>query len=203
MDDCRGCCLGALLIPLLCCVLVAGAVIFIYTQSPEPPVSENFKPSTAEAQAFESSITAATNLARNQGWFYLTFNERQLSSWMAQRGDDFAEQHGHNYPFENVQIGIKDGKFTFYGDVVGYGPRMPLEVIITPKVDAEEHLELDIDEAHLGALSVPQFVLNNITAQVEDTLLQPIMALESNYKIFEPSLSLENGVFVVQGQVVR
>ena len=200
LEGCGGCCLSIVLIPLLCCGLVVGALIFIDQNAPSPPVGSNFSTDSADARAFESEIERAANQARG-GWFYVTVYEDQLSSWMALQGKQFAEDNGHAFPFENVQVGLDDGAVTFYGELSRYGIDVPVTVALKPEIDAEGALSFEIDAANAGGLTVPGFVLGNVTAQLEDALMQPLRDLSGSAVFSRDALSIENGQLQFQAFV--
>ena len=174
LEGCSGCCLSIVLIPLLACGLIVGALIFIDQNAPDPPITGNFTPTASDAQAFENEINRALAQA-GSGWFYVTVYESQLSSWMALRGKAFAEENGHAFPFENVQVGLDNGQITFYGELSRYGIDVPLRVEVKPEIDGQGALKLDIDSANVGGLEVPGFVLSNVSGQLDDALMQPFV----------------------------
>jgi hypothetical protein len=202
-EGCGGCCLGLLLIPLLCCALVGCAVIYVYTEGPEPPLSGNFKPQQAEAQSFQTAIDNAATMAGNQGWFYIQFNQRELSSWLALKGEDFAKEHDRSFPFKNVQVELADDKMTFYGELSRYRLKLPLRVVIKPGVDKQGQLDLKIDSVDFGGLRLPGFILDSVTNVLEDALMQPLKdrldQTGRSYTLYEPSLNVSNGAFGIQG----
>lgn len=200
LEGCSGCCLSILLIPLLCCGLVVGALIFIDQNAPSPPVRSNFTPDEADARAFESEIQRATNQARG-GWFYVTVYEDQLSSWMALEGKQFAEDNGHAFPFEDVQVGLDDGAITFYGEMSRYGIDVPITVDVRPEIGDDGALTLDIDAANIGGLTVPDFVLSNVAAQLEDALMQPVRDLSDNAVFNRDAITIQDGRLVFQAFV--
>jgi hypothetical protein len=202
-ESCGGCCAALVLIPLLCCALVVGAVIYINANAPDPPLSENFTASQTEAQQFDAEIDRAVTRARNEGVFDLFFSERQLSSWMALEGPELADQYGHAFPFENVQIALDDGEMVFYGEIDRYRLTIPVEVVIEPRINRENKLEFEITSADFGGVALPDFVLSNITGQINDALITPISDLPGDYYIFEQSIMVEDGQFLVQGGVRR
>lgn len=192
LEGCGGCCLSIVLIPLLCCGLAVGALIFIDQNAPSPPVSANFSPNQADADAFQREIERATSQARG-GWFYVTVYENQLSSWMALEGKQFAEDNGHAFPFEDVQVGLDNGAITFYGELSRYGVDVPITVDIRPEIDDQGGLSLDIDAANVGGLTVPDFVLSNVAAQLDDALMRPFRELSGNAIFHRDALTIENG----------
>lgn len=200
-EGCGGCCLSIVLIPLLCCGLIVGALIYIDQNAPAPPVTRNFQPSQADAQAFKNEITRATNQAATQRWFYITVYEQQISSWMALEGKTFADENGHAFPFEDVQVGLDDGLITFYGKLSRYGINVPLTVAVSPEIDAEGNISLAIDSANVGGLNVPAFVLNNVSAQLDDALVRPFREINGSAVFYRDSLSIEDGRLILQGGV--
>jgi len=200
-EGCGGCCLALILIPVLCCVMVACGVIYVYSNAPDAPLSDRFKPSVAEAQAFDAEISRATTQARTSGsgWFVLQFTERELSSWMALEGEQYAEENGHSFPFEDVQVGLDDGEMTFYGELEQSHLTLPVKVVIKPGVDGSGHFEFDITSVDVGGLSAPGFVLNSLSDQFADVLAKPFEDLPGNYTLYEQTLVIQDGTFAVQG----
>jgi uncharacterized protein YpmS len=202
-EGCGGCCLALVLIPVLCCVLVVGAIIYVYSTAPDPPLSDNFKASQVEADQFDQMISTAKLSAQSQGWFYLQFNERQISSWMALEGEDFAKQQDNTFPFKNMQVGLGEGRMTFYGELRRYGLKLPFKIEIQPQIDNQGKVKMEIKTARLGGLVVPQFVLKSVSAQFEDVLIKPFDDLPGSYALYKESLSIQSGSFVVQGTIVQ
>ena len=198
-ESCGGCCLAVVLIPLLCIGAIVLGVYYIDAHGPDAPLSKNFKANAVEAQALENEITRATNDARSMRWFAMSFTERQLSSWLAIEGQDFAEAQGHSLPFENMQVGLDEGQMTFFGEIEQVGLTIPLEVVIEPQADDQNQIELDIVSADVGGLKVPDFVLKNVQEQLIDRLIKPFEDLPGTYFIYPESLMIQDGVFVVQG----
>ena len=113
-EGCSSCCLSIILIPLLCLGLVACVVIYAATSDSDAPASNAFKPSLAEAQAFDRAISDAITQARSQGWWALKFTERDISSgWL----------EGKRSPTSTAILPSKrpgqpdDGEMRFYADV--------------------------------------------------------------------------------------
>lgn len=201
-EGCGGCCLAVILIPLLCVAVAACGIVYAATQGPEPPLSENFTASVADAQAFDTAINAATRDAQNTRGFTLTFNERQISSWLALEGEQFAEEQGSTFPFKNVQVGLDAGEMIFYGELQLSRIRLPLAVAIKPEVDRAGHLDFEITDADVGGIAAPTFALKVVTGQLEDKLVKPLDDLQGDYVLDPNSLWVQDGVFSVRGQVI-
>jgi hypothetical protein len=202
-ESCGGCCLSLVLIPLLCLGLVACALIYLVTLDVDTPLPGNFQPSYAEAQAFSTAIDNAVARAQGGGGWELSFTEQQISSWMALEGEAFADEHGHAFPFTNVQVGLNDGAMTFYAELETRLTGVPLQVIIRPKVAPDGQLDFDIAEVKVADIGAPDFVVQTVKAQFEEALARPLEDLPGNYFIYPQSLVVDNGVFRVQGAIVR
>lgn len=201
VEGCGGCCLALVLIPVLCCVAVGGVVYVTNTQAPDPPVSDSFQPSQTQANEFQVALDNAVNTARNQGWFWLQFNEQQISSWMALEGEQFADDHGHVFPFTDMQVGLDDGEITFYGALDPGVMALPVEVVIEPQISATGDIEFDIVSVEVSGVRAPDFVTQVVSAQFEDLLVGPLRDLPGDVIFYQQSLSIDNGNFEVQGAV--
>lgn len=199
-EGCGGCCAGTVLILLLCCAMVVCGAIYVLSTSPDPPLTDKFNANTAEAAAFDAQIDRAVQEARTSRIFTLTFTERQISSWLALEGEAFADEYGFSFPFENVQMGLEDGEMTFYGELGSGQAKIPLEVILVPKVDRIGHLDLEVDTVNFVGLKLPGALIDDIANQLEKKVIQPIEDAGVDYFLDEFSLSIEDGVFTVRGQ---
>lgn len=202
-EGCGGCCLSLVLIPLLCLGLTACAVIYLLTLDVDTPLPANFQPSYGEAQAFDAAIDNAVAQAQTGGGWVLFFTEQQISSWMALEGEAFADEHGHAFPFGKVQVGLDNGAMTFYAELETRFASVPLQVIITPKVALDGQLNFDITEVRVADIGAPDFVVQSVKAQFEDALTRRLEDLSGNYFIYPQSLVVDDGVFQVQGAIVR
>lgn len=196
-ESCSGCCIGLALILLVCCALIVGAVIYVNANAPEPPISNNFTANPAEAQAFDAEVERAKGMAYG-GWFYFVFNERQLSSWLEYEGRDFANQEGNAFPFHDMQVGLDDGKMTFYGKMNELG--VPVEVVIEPVINAKGELSFDIVSVDAGGLGLPAVLLDSVSDQFRDLIMQPFDEVPGTLFFDPASFYLDNGEFRIQGR---
>ncbi len=199
--QCGGCCFFIAIIALIACVLVGGVAYFVYTQGPEPPTEASFKPSASDAQAFENEIARATNQASQEGWFYIQLTEDQIGSWMALEGEDFAAEHGYDFPFEDVQVSLDDGKITVFGELTPLGVNLPAETVVKPKISSSGEVDFDITSVDVGGVRLPDAVVRSVKQQFEEALLKPFNDLPGTPVFYEQTLTIEDGVFAVQGLV--
>lgn len=183
----------------ICCAGTLGAAYLVLAEEPDPPVAEAYTPQPADAQAFEETIRQAEQQARETDQFSVAFTEQQISSWLAYDGREYALQHGYSFPFEDIQVGVDDGYLSFYSTLTTGGLNVPLMIAIEPYVHAAGHLAFTVDEAQLGGLPVPPFILNNLVAQAERLLTEPVRQMRSDYAIDPNTLSADDGVFRMSG----
>ena len=204
LHGCGGCCFFVLVIVLLCCALVVVGAIYVATNAPDAPLSDKFVPSTAQAQMFQSVLDTAEANAAQQGWFWLRFDQTQLSSWMALQGETFAAEHGDSFPFSDVQVAIDDGDFLFYAELQypDYETlSLPLAVKIEPQIDSTGTFDFDIVSVDVGGFKVPDFVIGTVEDQFEALLVEPFEKLGETVIFYPETLTADNGVFEVQGYV--
>ncbi|MCD4686507.1 MAG: hypothetical protein K8S97_11290 [Anaerolineae bacterium] len=201
MFECGGCCIVLILIPLLCCVGAAGAAFYVNANAPDPPISDNFNPSQAEAQYFDNAVENAKTMARTtaNGWFTFTFTERQLSSWLEYEGADFADEEGNVFPFHDMQVGLDDGDMTFYGKIDEIG--LPIEIVIEPTIDGKGELTFEITSVDFGGLGLPTVLLDSVSDQFRDLLTQPFEEVPGDLYFDQASFYLDEGEFRIQGLV--
>jgi uncharacterized protein YpmS len=201
IESCGGCCLVLILVPLLICIVVGGVALYVYNNAPDQPVAASFTPSPVDAQAFQAVLDGAEATARSQGWFWMSFTEQQLSSWMALEGADFADQQGTVFPFSNMQVGLDDNAITFYGELDPGVMAVPIEVVIEPKVSATGDFEFDITSVDVGGVQAPDFLTTVVSSQFEDILVKPLEQLPGDLIFYQETLKVDNGIFEVQGRV--
>lgn len=201
-EGCGGCCLVLVLIPLLCCVVIGGVVYAVNTQAPEAPLSDDFRPKESEAQQFQAMLDQAQASARlGNGWFWMRFTERELASWMALEGQQFAEDNGHTFPFTDMQVGIDNGDFTFYGELDPGVIAFPVEVVLEPQVSPSGDFTFEVKSVDVSGIRAPNFVTEVVSDQFEDLLIQPLEDLPGSVIFYQSTLRADDGVFEVQGRV--
>lgn len=200
-EGCGGCCLALILIPLLCCGLVAGAVAYTTINAPDPPIRGSYQASQADAQALDAEVARAASMAATQGWFWTAFTQDQFSAWLSLEGQDFADSQDRRFPFEDVQVGFNGGLMRFYGKFTQSGVKIPLLVEVRPGVDGNGKLKMDIESASMGGVDLPDFALGAVADQLEAVVNRPFEALNGQYFLNAATLTVDNGRFEIQGQV--
>lgn len=190
--NCQNCCFALLLLPLIFCMCGIGFIAIVYLGAPDPPISADFKPNCASADGLDLRL----HNVQNSGGV-LNFTQEELSSWIALEGEKYAAQNDQTLPFENIQVGLDNNQITLYAEASRYGLDLPIQVIMTPSIDAQGHLDITITEAELGSLSIPQTLVDRANDELRGMILEPFQVLEEYFHI--NSITLDNGNAVVQG----
>ncbi len=169
--------------------------------NPQPPVP-NLTPSAGDADAFEKQFQQAISQASATRKFSATINQQQLSSWLVLRAPAFARQQGYDWPFNNVQAGLNDGKITLYGVINEQNlPQTPAQIIFTPTIDSSGQLAVKVESGQVGVIGVPADILGNVNQAIKDMLTSQLSQIQGRYKLV--NLAIANGSLTVSGQVVR
>ena len=168
--------------------------------NPQPPLP-SLTPSTADADAFEKSFTDAASQAKD-GVFTITVTQQGLSSWLSLRAPALAKQQGYDWPLKNVQAGLSDSKITLYGVLsVEKVPETPIQIVITPSIDATGQLAIKIESGQLGIVGVPSDLTQKLSKTIQDTLTTQLAQIKSKYKL--TALTVKDGVLTLTGQLVK
>ena len=176
-------------------LLVAATLACNLPTNPQPPIP-SLTPSTGDADAFESNFQQAVNQASQTGIFNVTITQQQLSSWLALRAQGFAQQHGYEWPFKNVQAGLDNGKIILYGVIVQPNvPETPAQVIFTPSIDGNGQLAVKIESGQVGIVGMPSDVLNKLTDTIRNILTGQLAQIQGRYRL--TNLTIANGGLTV------
>lgn len=190
--NCQGCCAFLFLLPVLLCVCGIGFVAIVYLGAPDPPISADFEPDRASADSLDQRLRNVRNTGGT-----VSFTQEELSSWIALEGEQYAAQNDQTLPFENIQVGLDDNQITLYAEASRYGTDLPVQIVMTPFIDTQGHLDIIIDEATLGSITVPQSMVDRANDELREMILEPFQTLEQYFRIY--SITLDNGVAMVQG----
>ena len=183
---------------LMAAVLACNANL---PSNPQPPIP-SLQASTGDADAFEQQFKQAISQASSTGKFTATISQQQLSSWLVLRAPDFAKKQGYEWPLNNVQAGLNDGKITLYGVINEQNlPQTPAQIIFTPSIDGNGELAVKVDSGQVGVVGVPADILGNLNKAIKDMLTSQLSQIKGRYKL--DNLAVANGSLTVSGQVVQ
>ncbi len=149
------------------------------TPQPTVPVSEE-----AAQRAGSKLQAAATQVAG--GTVEMTLTEEELTSLVVYR-------LGDQLPLENPVIRLQDGRIRAEATMRIQGLSQQAVIIIVPAA-VDGTLQLTVEEAKIGLLSVPKDVLDTILREIEN-------AITNAQSVYIEDVRVENGTLSVRMQV--
>ena len=150
------------------------------TPSPLPstvPISQpsggQIVPSQEEAQRAKQNFRQAWLEASDNHRFEFRVTDQEITSLAALELKKEAQ-----IPLTEPQIWFSGGKIHLFGKLSGVGPS-PLSVLIVarPLINSNEQLTLQIDEAEMGDLKLPQAMVEGLAQTINETLADPSLEL--------------------------
>jgi hypothetical protein len=162
--------------------------------TPTPPASP-IPVSTEAAGEVEDLWQSAIENAQN-GEVTVVMTEQQLTSYVAVR---LAEQP--DAPFEDVQVFLRDGKMTLFGNATLRGITAPAQVILSVSTTPEGRLQVSIDEADFGPVPVPQSMLETLSDGLNEMMSGELGPQATGVRI--TSVAIADGQMSLTGTVSR
>jgi hypothetical protein len=123
----------------------------------------------------------------------IVLNETQINSVIQQA---LASQP--ELPVQNVRISLQEGSGTISGNVQQNGLDLPLTVTLSASVDGQGGVNFNVESASIGFLPLPQSMLDQISAQINQSLRSEIIRATNN--IFVEAISISDGLLTVTGR---
>lgn len=155
--------------------------------TPEPIATEDLTP-------VETQVGAAIRTAVSGGRVTLELTEAQLTSAANQELQNQGESQ-----VSDIQIRLDDGVMEVSGQVEQNGLNLPLTISVKIDVDAAGKPHTEIVSGQLGPFSLPQNMLEQITAQF-DTMIQSQLNANAS-SLFIESISIDNGLITIVAQI--
>lgn len=176
--------ISALWLSGLGCALTGATAI---SEKPTPPA-------TADLKAAETQVKSAVQTAASGGRVTLEFSEGQLTSAANQE----LQKQGENR-LRDLQIRLDDGLMYISGQVNQNGFDVPLSLSVRISVDSRGQPKTEIVSGKAGPFSLPQNILDEITAQF-DAVLQSQLEASSRSLVVE-HIAIDNGMISVTAQL--
>jgi hypothetical protein len=156
------------------------------TQRPTVPVS------TEAVQDLEQNLNeAAENLQQGEP-ITLIVTETQLTSLIA---NNF--QSGEGPVLQNPQVYLQDGQVQLVGSVEQSGISLPLQVLVSMRVDSAGNLDYTIDSATLGPFPLPQALLEQLSNELDRAIADQLGQGEERIVLDE--ITIADGTMVISG----
>jgi len=148
--------------------------------------------STQAVGELENAIEAAVTVAQSGGTVEITITDAQLTSAIALQLQN-QPQLQQQASISNVQAHLQNGQILLAADVSRSGVTLPARLILTIEVDAQGVPHTRLLDASLGAIPIPQAILDQITAQIDQNLVSTIGAT-----MFVEAVTISKGKMTVR-----
>jgi uncharacterized protein YpmS len=177
--------LAALVIASLACNLSRSA-------SPSPTPRPTIPVSTTSVQELEQSLNEAAGDLQQGKQVTLILTESQLTSLVAS-----SFQNTDGPILQNPQVYLRDGQVQLMGTIEQSGVGLPLEILVTPRVDSSGNLEYSIDSAKIGPFPIPQAQLNQLSTELDKAIAAQMGQGEE--RIILDGITISDGTMVITG----
>lgn len=126
--------------------------------------------STEALQALEQDLSETLAEAQQSGDVTISLTEGQVTSYLAER---LAQET--DFPLSEPLVLFQESRIEVYGKVQTGAVSGSVQIVLTVSVDAQGFPDVEVISANLGAIPLPQFVLDQITTLIDD-LIQENMA---------------------------
>jgi uncharacterized protein YpmS len=157
------------------------------------PVATEVIPVTTEAvNNLEKNIQDAGKDIESSGQTKLTIDEQELTSLIA-----FELQGQEIQVYQDPQVYLRDGQIKMIGNVQQGNTTAPLESVFNVSANADGRLEYKLVSAKLGPLPLPDFLLEQISTQIDAAFASKIEPQLED--IFIERIDIADGVMTIQG----
>lgn len=185
--------------------LILAALACNFPGYPQPPATATSMPPgqvTPNSITFEQVFIQAVQQATPDGKFNATVTQEQFTDWLAVRAPQYAQSQNQEWPFKNSQATFKDGKVVLYSVLAQKGaPESPVQLELTPAVDANGQFTFRVTSGRMGILPVPDALLGRVTEIIQDAANGQLNQIKGKYKLF--TLAVGSGTLTVAGQLIR
>jgi hypothetical protein len=149
-----------LALPFLACRLGSQKEVI-----PQPP-SGHIEPNQEASKRVQENFNQAMQEASGNNEFRFRVSNEEITSIVAANLEKRPD-----IPFSKPQIWFTAGKIYVTGLVEGVGPTSFSALIVgVPKITPEGQLEIEIDEAKMGNLDLPENIVESLSETVNETL---------------------------------
>src|SRR5574341_1433612 len=175
---------------LVILLLVSMACNFINRS--EPVATATIPVSTEALDSLEKDIQDASQQIETSGQATIEIDEQELTSLIA-----FELRDQEPPVFQDPQAYLRDGQIKILGNVQQGNTMAPLELVLTVSADADGHLKYQVVSAKIGPLPLPDFLVQQISDQLDAAFTSKIDPQMEN--IFIEKITIAGGVMTILG----
>ena len=153
-------------------MLTAGTLACNLAGIRPPAPSYNVAPSAEALQSFKDKWRNLS-MVTPSGPFTMTFTETELTSAVDAALQD-AQANGEPVPVENLQVFLRDGTITVYGQAQFDPLTVTGQVGLVPSVTPDGQVALTLVSVDFGPLEVDEALLDQLIARLERSINEPI-----------------------------
>jgi len=146
--------------------------------------------STEAVDDLAEEVQSAIATAQSGGPVRLVITEEQLTSLVA-----MGIQSQSDMSIENVQVHLRNGQIQITGQAKRSGVNLPLSVSLEVSVDAEGRPSSRVVAAKVGPFSLPDSILDQVTAQLDQALMRQFNA----DNVVVDSITIADGTMTIEG----
>ncbi len=172
-----------LILATLACQIDVGG-----PENPWPPIPSSDNAADSLAQNWENALA----FSGDRGEVTIIINESQLTAFLTQRLKD------KDHPLlEQPQVYLRDGKIQIYGTSQRDLIKADILLSITPCLDEEGNLSLDVSDATWGPLPAPKALKDSISAIVTEAFTGSFGSLATGIRI--TTIAIADGELALVG----
>ena len=158
----------------------------------EEDVFKYIPASTEEVENLEEGVQSAIATAQNGGPIQLVITEAQLTSLAVMQ-----LQAPEGSRIDDIQVHLRDGQIRISGIVEQNGMDLPMSISLEVFVGPTGQLHSEVITATIGPFPLPESVLNQITAQLDQALSTQFIADD----LVVDSVTIADGTMIILGHV--
>ncbi len=172
--------------------LVAASLACNYSRPTpdDPSLRSTIAVSTEAVQDLEENLNAAAENLQLGEQVTLIVTESQMTSLVA---NNFRSEDGP--VLQNPQVYLRDGQVQLVGSIHQSGLNLPLEVLISIRVDSAGNLDSTIDSAKFGPFPLPQTQLEQYSGELDRAIANQI----GGQQIVLDGITIADGTMVISG----
>ena len=181
-----------ILLALAALVIASLACNFSRATTPSPTPQPTVPVSTESVQELEQRLNDAAQDLQQGKQVTLILTESQLTSLVA---NSFQNPDGP--VLQNPQVYLRNGQVQLVGTVEQSGIGLPLEILVSMRVDPGGNLDYTIDSAKIGPFPIPQAQLDQLSNELDKAIAAQLGQGEE--RIILDGITIADGTMVITG----
>lgn len=156
------------------------------------PPNQSVPIRTEAAVVVNEKLEQAAREAKEKGIFTLVLTEQELTSYIVLNWDE-----SWQIPVTDLQIRLAEEQIWISGIVQQDKVHLPLSIRAKVGVDSVNDLRIEFTHAQIGALPIPDLLLETIMDEVEQAIKEQLTVVGEEYVIEE--ISIGEGSILIRG----